>query len=248
MAVAFALRNLKKGWTSDEKKIYFKWFETARKWNGGHSYQKFLTNIDNDAFANSTEAERLAVEASGARQPYKAPELPKPVGPGRDYTLDELLALSAKNLHGRNFKNGQKMFAAARCVICHRFGGDGGSTGPDLTQAAGRFNFKDLADAIVNPSKVISDQYRTTIVQTAQGRVYTGRVIAVTNDSITLLIDPEDASKTVEIKKADIEAQELSPVSLMPKDLLKALNEKEALDLLAYILSRGNPQDAMFRK
>jgi putative heme-binding domain-containing protein len=248
MAVAFALRNLKKGWTLEEKKTYFRWFAKARQWSGGNSYQKFLTNIENDAFANSTDAERLAVEAAGARQPYKAPELPKPVGPGRDYTLDELLALSNKKMQGRNFKNGMKMFAAARCVICHRFAGDGGSTGPDLTQAAGRFSLKDLAESIVNPSKVISDQYRTTIVQTAQGRAYTGRVIAVADESITLLIDPEDASKTVEIKKADIEAQEPSPVSLMPKDLLKPLNEKEVLDLLAYILSRGNPQDPMYRK
>ena len=248
VAVAFSLRNLKKGWTFKEKKTYFRWFAKARQWSGGHSYQKFLTNIENDAFANSTDAERLAIEAAGARQPYKAPELPKPVGPGRDYTLDELLALSAKKMQGRNFNNGRKMFAAARCVICHRFGGDGGSTGPDLTQAAGRFNFKDLAEAIVNPSKVISDQYRTTIVQTIEGRSYTGRVIAVGTDSITLLVDPEDATKTVEIKKADIEAQEPSPISLMPKDLLKPLNEREVLDLLAYILSRGNPQDSMFRK
>lgn len=170
------------------------------------------------------------------------------MGPGRDYTLDELLALSAKKMQARNFKNGRKMFAAARCVVCHRFGGDGGSTGPDLTQAAGRFNFKDLVEAIVNPSKVISDQYRTTIVQTVQGRSYTGRVIAVGADSITLLVDPEDATKTVEIKKADIEAQEPSPISLMPKDLLKPLNENEVLDLLAYLLSRGNPQDSMFRR
>ncbi len=35
-----------------------------------------------------------------------------------------------RRLKGRNFENGQKMFAATRCIICHRFGGDGGATGP----------------------------------------------------------------------------------------------------------------------
>jgi hypothetical protein len=30
--------------------------------------------------------------------------------------------------------------------------------------------------------------------------------------------------------------------------LLKPLNQDEVLDLLAYLLSRGNAQDAMFRK
>ncbi len=65
---------------------------------------------------------------------------------------------------------------------------------------------------------------------------------------MTLLIDPEDASKVVVIKKSDIEEQQPSPVSLMPKDLLKQLNQNEVLDLLAYLLSRGNPQDPLFKK
>jgi hypothetical protein len=34
----------------------------------------------------------------------------------------------------------------------------------------------------------------------------------------------------------------------MPADLLDPLNEDEVLDLLAYLLSRGNPNDPMFRK
>ena len=36
--------------------------------------------------------------------------------------------------------------------------------------------------------------------------------------------------------------------SIMPQDVLEQLNQDEVLDLLAYLLSRGNPQDAMFRK
>jgi hypothetical protein len=34
----------------------------------------------------------------------------------------------------------------------------------------------------------------------------------------------------------------------MPKDLLKPLNENEVLDLLAYLLSRGDPNHPMFKK
>lgn len=67
-------------------------------------------------------------------------------------------------------------------------------------------------------------------------------------ETITVVIDPESATKVVEIKKSDIEENQPSKVSLMPKDLLKTLNEEEVRDLLAYLLSRGNPADAMFRK
>lgn len=245
---AFHLRNLKTGWTLDDRKTYFAWFEKARTWSGGASYQKFLTNIDKDAFANCTDAERLAIEALGVRKPYVIPELPKAKGPGKEYSVAEVIALAGDGLKARDFKNGEKMYKASRCVICHRFGGDGGATGPDLTQLAGRFNLKDLTDAIVDPSKVISDQYKASTIETKAGKVITGRIVSESKDTITVVIDPENATKVAEIKKSDIETNEPSKVSLMPKDLLKTLNEDEVRDLLAYLLSRGNPNDAMFRK
>ncbi|MBM3969746.1 MAG: c-type cytochrome, partial [Planctomycetes bacterium] len=191
----------------------------------------------------------LAIEASGVRKPYVIPELPKSKGPGKEYSVDEVLALAGGDgLKARDFKNGEKMYKAARCVICHRFGGDGGATGPDLTQLAGRFNLKDLTDAIVDPSKVISDQYKASTIETKEGKVITGRIVSESKETITVVTDPENATKVAVIKKSDIESNEPSKVSLMPKDLLKTLNENEVRDLLAYLLSRGNPNDAMFRK
>ncbi|MDP1796437.1 MAG: c-type cytochrome [Planctomycetaceae bacterium] len=249
MHYAFTLRNLKAGWTLELRKNYFNFIRRAQGWSGGVSYLGYLKFADQDAFANATDAERLAIEATGARQPYKIPELPKAQGPGRDWTLDSVLATAQDGLKkGRDFKNGEKMFAAARCVLCHRFAGDGGATGPDLTQLAGRFNPKDLTEAIVDPNKVISDQYKASIVVTNSGKSYTGKIVSETKETLLIVTNPEDATAVAEVKKADIEELKVSPISLMPKDLLKTLNESEVLDLLAYLLSRGNPQDAMFRK
>lgn len=245
---AFTLRNLKTGWTPALRKTYFEWYSKARTWAGGNSYQKFLTNMDSDAFANATDAERLAIEASGSRKPYVAPELPKPAGPGKDWTLDEVREIAETKLKGRDYKNGQATYKSTRCVVCHRFAGDGGATGPDLTQLAGRFNLKDLTEAIIDPSKVISDQYKATVVLLSDGKSVTGRIVAEAPDSITLVIDPEQSTKILTIKKSDIDEQKPSAVSLMPKDLLKPLNEDEVLDLLAYLLSRGDPGHAVFRK
>ncbi|AGA31012.1 c-type cytochrome [Singulisphaera acidiphila] len=245
---AFALRNLREGWTLDERKFYFQWLETARKWSGGASYLGFINNIDKDAFENASEAERLAVEAAGARKPFQIKDLPKPKGPGQHWDLQAVLSLSPERLSGRNFAQGQKMFSAARCVVCHRFGGEGGATGPDLTQAAGRFSLKDLTEAIVEPSKVVSDQYRATVIATSSGKVHTGRVVNESDKAITLVVDPEDPTKVVEIPKTDVDEQAPSKVSLMPDKLLDPLNQNEVLDLLAYLLSRGEANDPMFRK
>jgi putative heme-binding domain-containing protein len=185
------------------------------------------------------------LEALGAHKPFVAPSMPKPVGPGRDRTTDDVVTLAKLGLHARDFNNGKKTFAAARCVMCHRFGGDGQSTGPDLTQLAGRFSVNALAESIVEPSKVIADDYRSHSIM-ANGKTYTGRIVAEIGGKVTMITDPEDATKTVEIPRDEIESESVSPISLMPTGLLKPLNDNEVLDLFAYLLSRGNPQDPMF--
>jgi putative heme-binding domain-containing protein len=245
---AFVLRNVHDGWTWEQRKFYFEWLNDARKHSGGASYQGFLNNIEGDAFANASESERLAIEAAGLRKPFKMKELPKPKGPGREWKLDALVRFAEPKLKGRNFRNGQRMYAAARCIVCHRFNGEGGATGPDLSQVAGRFNLKDLCESLVEPSKVVSDQYRASVVTTDSGRIYTGRIVNETKDKLTLLLDPEDSTKIAEIKKSAVEEVKPSPVSLMPEGLLKQLNDNEVLDLLAYLLSRGDPNSSLFRK
>ncbi|MFO0960605.1 MAG: c-type cytochrome [Isosphaeraceae bacterium] len=246
---AFALRNVKDGWSLPQRKAYFQWLADARKrWSGGASFQGFLRNIDNDAFANATDAERLAIEATGARQPYQPKALPQPAGPGQAWTVDSVMEQVNAGLKGRNFKNGEKSFASARCIVCHRFGPEGGATGPDLTQVAGRFGPKDLAEAIVEPSKVVSDQYRASILALDSGQVVTGRVVSESDRALLVVTDPEDPTKVSEIARGSIEEMKPSPVSLMPEKLLNGLNRDEVLDLFAYLLSRGNANDPMFRK
>jgi putative heme-binding domain-containing protein len=238
--LAFVLRNVRSGWTLDQRKAYFQWFQKAQGWNGGVSYEKFLINTANDAFALCNDQERFTLEALGVRKPTPVPKsLPSPQGPGRKYSTDEIAAWIPDRLKDRNLERGRQMYAAARCVVCHRYGGDGGATGPDLTQVAGRFTPMDLIDAIVRPSQVISDQYKTMVLQTKEGEVYTGRIVNDVAGKITLVVDPEDASKTVTLDRNEIENEKVSKESQMPAELLDKLNEDEVLDLLAYLLSRG---------
>jgi putative heme-binding domain-containing protein len=245
---AFALRDVKVGWTLEQRKEYFAFLRRAAKWSGGQSVQGYLRNIDRDAFDSCSDRERLAMEAMGARKPFSVSELPKPEGPGREWTKEAVTQLATPGLHERDFAHGQKMFAAARCIVCHRFYGEGGATGPDLTQLAGRFSLSDLLDSIFEPSKVISDQYRATTIQTTSGTTIVGRIATETKDKLIVLADAADSTKTVELARADIERQQPSTLSEMPLGLLSPLNETELLDLVAYLLSRGNANDPMFRR
>ncbi len=255
MHYAYVLRVLQdqpddKLWTAADRKAYFAWFKRAREWGGGNSFQKFLTNIEDESLAGLSENDRLALEAMGVREPYVPPPLPAPEGPGRTWSVAEVMAATETGLApgSRNFAKGKQAFAAARCIVCHRFNGDGGATGPDLTQAGGRFQVKDMVEAIVEPSRVVSDQYRASVVQLTDGKVVVGRIVAEDDDAITIVVDPENAANCVEVARSDIEAIAASPTSLMPAGLLDQLNEEEVLDLLAYTLSRGKAKDPRFRR
>jgi len=245
---AFCLRVADVGWTTNLRADYFRWFGRAQQWSGGHSFRKFLQNMDDEFWSHTSENERILIEAANARTPYRVDKLPDPTGPGKEWSLEEIRAFAADGLTEREFENGQKMFAATRCIICHRFAGDGGATGPDLTQLAGRFNIKDLTEAIMDPSKVISDQYKSSTITTLDGKVVAGRIVAENETQISVLTDPEDSTKVVDLSKDDIDEILPSSASLMPKGLLSKLNQDEVMDLLAYLLSRGIKEDGMFKK
>lgn len=251
---AYVLRTVgvRDAWTAADRTAYYGWFNRARQWAGGNSFRRFLANIENESLVHLTDTEKLALETLGIRTPYAPPPLPKPEGPGRPWTVEEVLTLAARpgpeGLEaGRDFEHGKRAFAAARCVVCHRFGEDGGATGPDLTQAAGRFQLRDVVEAIVHPSAVISDQYKASIVQTVDGTVVGGRIVSESPERITVVTDPEDGRKFVEVARSDIEEILPATESLMPKGLLDQLNEREVLDLLAYVLSRDQPRGGRFK-
>jgi putative heme-binding domain-containing protein len=120
--------------------------------------------------------------------------------------------------------------------------------GPDLTGIAGRFSRRDLLESIVEPSKSISDQYQAVRILVADGRIVTGRVVNLAADNIKINTNMLDPTAITDVDHRLIEEISPSPVSIMPAGLLNTLSENEALDLLAFLLSRGDPKHEMFGK
>lgn len=247
--LARALRMLRVGWTPELRETYFKWFQKAAGYKGGMSFVLFVENIKRDAIATLSDAEKETLKPLIDAQPA---ELAGPVAPARphvkEWKLDELVELSEKKLSGRNFEQGRQMFAAANCFGCHRFGNEGGAVGPDLSGAAGRFSRRDLLENIVDPSKVISDQYAAVRVLTVDGRMVIGRVVNLAGDNLKINTNMLDPTAIVDVDHRLVEEISPSPNSMMPNGLMNTMNEDEALDLLAYLLSRGDRNHAMFAK
>jgi putative heme-binding domain-containing protein len=140
------------------------------------------------------------------------------------------------------------MFAAANCYACHHFAGDGGAVGPDLTGLAGRFSPRDILESVLEPDKVISDQYAALEITTSSGKTVVGRITNYGGGEVTVNTNMQDPNATVAVKSGEIESMTSSKTSMMPAGLLNTLHEEELLDLMAFLLSRGDSHNPMFGK
>ena len=52
----------------------------------------------------------------------------------------------------------------------------------------------------------------------------------------------------VTVKRSNVASTKPSPISQMPEGLINTLNREELLDLLAYLISRGDPGHPAFKK
>lgn len=247
---AKALRHLKTGWTPELQEAYFNWFVRAAGYKGGASFGLFVTNVKDDAISHLSEAEKarlqpiLTKKPAGEVNPFAAE--PRPLV--KAWTLQELLPLVEQKLTGRNFEHGRRMFGAANCFACHRFSGEGGAVGPDLSGLAGRFDRKYLLESILVPSKVVSDQYAAVQILTIDGQVIQGRIVNLAGDSFKVNTNMLDPDAQVSVDRKQIEEMIPSKTSMMPQGAINTLNKDEILDLMAFLLSRGNRNDRMFQK
>jgi putative heme-binding domain-containing protein len=246
---AKSLRMLKAGWTPAQREQYFKWFLKSANYKGGNSLEGFMANIKNDAVATLTPEEKTALKPILEAKPepktvFTGP--PRPVY--KQYKMEDLTPLLEKGLVNRDFDNGRKMFGVANCFSCHRFDNEGGAHGPDLTTAPGKFSTHDLLESIIEPSKSISDQYASWIFEMDDGRKVTGRIINLHDNNIILMPNMLEPNTLATIDARRIEKKEISKISPMPTGLLDTLKEDEVLDLIAYLLSKGDRNNKMFKK
>ncbi|MEM7203937.1 MAG: c-type cytochrome [Planctomycetota bacterium] len=245
---AFLLRNVRHGWTLAERRAFFAFLRDAERAKGGNSYGGFLRMLRREALASCSDADRreLADVLDEADAPRGLPPAVMPEGPRRAWTLGEAVAEFDGELRGRDYERGQGLFVATSCATCHRFAGVGGSVGPDLTSVGNTFSVPALLEAIVDPSRVISDQYGSSIVMRRDGSSVFGLVVEGADGGLAVYSNTPGA-EPVTIPKADVVEVRESSVSQMPPGLVDALNADELRDLVAFLLSRGDPKDRMFR-
>jgi putative heme-binding domain-containing protein len=250
MEYARSLRVLETGWTPAQRYEYFAWYLKAVNYKGGASLQGFLKLMKGDAEATLTAQEketlRPILEAKPAAAQTASEVKPRPVV--KQWKLEELVPLLEKGLVQRDFDRGHRLFGEARCFACHRFDNEGGAQAPDLTILSGRYGVRDLLEKVLDPNKFISDQYGGVVITTTDGKVVTGRIVNYSGDSMMVMTNMLDPNGLEHVSAKKVETIEKSKVSMMPAGLLDTFKEDEILDLVAYLLSRGDRHHKMFQK
>jgi putative heme-binding domain-containing protein len=249
---ANVLSQAKNGWTDDLRTKYFQWYYAAFGYKGGVCYVGFidkarknaLENHPKESFAKYNRISGDSIVTLARKGLDIGPVRPK--GPGRGWKLAEALAVVDSANGTRSFEQGKAMFAASLCRTCHQIKGEGGIAGPDLTQLGNRFSNKDMLEAIISPSKTISDQYGSTVFYLKTGGSLMGRLIRQDNEKYYISQNPFDTQTIKEVLKKNVARTRVSEVSPMLPGMINGLNPEELKDLMAYLKSGGNPAHPVY--
>ncbi|HVS10473.1 MAG TPA: c-type cytochrome [Planctomycetota bacterium] len=235
--LAFCLRDVRSGWSLDARRRFLAWLDgISSRLHGGASFAKYLDGLRGDLVAGLDEGERAALGSLLEPPPRPTTEPPPLSKLVRPWTVADLEPRLDRLAHGRSLERGREAFSRARCLECHRFAGDGGASGPDLTGAGARFSPRDLLEATVDPSAAISDPYQDTEVLT-EARLYVGRIESDDGERLVLRTAPP-VEERIELARAEILLQRRHPLSRMPEGLVDVLTEEEILDLFAFLLGK----------
>ena len=251
---ATVLGGADKGWTAAQRAEYFGWIKNAlTAYKGGRSYVGFLDRARKMALASVDKAdfEKYDELSGGKLLTESGNDIlnsgVQPEGPGRRWTVEEAEPLIA-NLVGRDLVRGKAMYAASLCQSCHTMQGAGGAIGPDLSQLGTRFSPKDILVATLDPNATISDQYHATVLELKAGGSLVGKITDEDAQNYYLSQNPFAPADIKKVPKNTVSLKKNSDISIMMPGLVNRLNEEELKDLMAYLISGGNANHAVYKQ
>ncbi len=127
---------------------------------------------------------------------------------------------------------GEQIFARASCVTCHTTKESEAQKGPYLGNIAQTYKRADLAEAILDPNKSVSQGFATNVITTKDGQSQMGFVTLESADKVTLR---NITGQEFTFATADITTRDKPPISMMPPGLASGLTIREFASLLDYL-------------
>jgi putative heme-binding domain-containing protein len=170
--------------------------------------------------------------------PEKILAAAKPTGPLISSLKGEDVLTEVAKLKGDRTK-GEALFVQQGCVNCHTIAQGQPLKGPYLGNIAQTYKRAELAEAILYPSKTISQGFATNVFSLKDGSIQMGFVVKEGADSIQIR---NIAGQELTLQSASVASRTTDPKSLMPEGLLGNLSVKDfagMLDYLEYLAKEG---------
>ncbi|RYD38562.1 MAG: c-type cytochrome, partial [Verrucomicrobiaceae bacterium] len=127
---------------------------------------------------------------------------------------------------------GEQIFNRVSCNTCHTTEESQTPKGPYLGNIAQTYKRAELAEAILDPNKTVSQGFATNAITTKDGQSHVGFVTFESAEKITLR---DITGKETSIEAKNITSREKPPISMMPPGLAAGLTIKEFAGLLDYL-------------
>ncbi len=165
--------------------------------------------------------------------PFVSSASPEPTEIMSDAQVHKLILTKATQ---GDSARGRDIYMQAGCFSCH--GGlkdkEAAIFGPDLAGVTQRLKKRELADALVYPSKQVAQRFKNSLIITDDGQTLTGMVTAETDQHLTVV---DTKNQIWRIARRNIETHRLLDTSPMPDKALNRYREQQIQDLLQFLKS-----------
>lgn len=117
------------------------------------------------------------------------------------------------------------------CAACHRVAGEGAMIGPQL-DGMGQRGLERLLEDTLDPNRNVDGAFRTTIIETASGRVLSGLRLREEGPDLILA---DNQGKEFRVPRSEIESSRVSNLSLMPANFSDTLPAADLAHILAFL-------------
>ncbi len=147
-----------------------------------------------------------------------------------DLALDQVLE-EVTSLHGARDR-GEQLFSELSCVGCHTVRADEPLKGPYLGTIATTYKRRELADAILEPSKNLAQGFVTQRFELKDGTEIDGFVVQEAADAVTIRTV---AAQEQQLPISSIASRSRQDRSIMPDGLVAGLTLREFASLLDFL-------------
>ena len=214
-------------------------WESSDKISNFLSQEKQAMGDENASFfAQLNDRHRLGIEALGTEEITQVAEentvdleaIKNKKGQVGASSIEDVV-LAVASIKGDAVK-GKALFVSQGCLACHTVDKNQPMKGPFMGQIGSIMNRDQIVESILKPNASISQGFATVLLDTNDGKSYTGFVTAESADQLTIR---DIGGNATQLKKSAIKSRKILETSMMTAGLANSLSYEELASLVTYL-------------